>query len=129
VSEAPDLVLIDHGSREAAANAVVEEVAAALRARLPGRRVEVAHLELCPPDLAAAVERCVAAGARRIVVVPFFLAPGRHSARDIPELAAAAADRHPSVSIRVAAPLGAHPGLVEAVLERVSEGGDPPRRG
>lgn len=129
MSGAPALVLIDHGSREAAANAVVEEVAAALRARLPGRQVEVAHLDLAPPDLAAAVARCVAAGAREIVVQPFFLAPGRHSARDIPELAAAAAERHRGVSIRVAAPLGAHPALVDAVLDRVSEGGGPPRRG
>jgi sirohydrochlorin ferrochelatase len=123
------IVLIDHGSREAAANAVVEEVAAALRARLPGRAVEVAHLELAPPGLAEALERCAARGAREVVVVPFFLAPGRHSAHDIPRLAAEAAARHPEVSIRVAAPLGAHPALVEAVLDRLSGSGDPPRRG
>jgi sirohydrochlorin ferrochelatase len=123
------IVLIDHGSREPAANAVVEEVAAALRARLPGRPVEVAHLELAPPELAEAVARCVASGAREIVVQPFFLAPGRHSARDVPRLAAEAAARHPGVSIRVADPLGAHPALVDAVLERVSRSGDPRRSG
>jgi sirohydrochlorin ferrochelatase len=126
---APAIVLIDHGSREPAANAVVEEIAAALRARLPGRAVEVAHLELAPPDLAEAVARCAAAGAREIVVQPFFLAPGRHSARDIPSLAAQAAERHPGVSVRVAEPLGAHPALVEAVLDRLSGSGDRPRRG
>jgi sirohydrochlorin ferrochelatase len=118
------IVLIDHGSRETAANAVVEAVANALRARLPGRIVEIAHLELAPPDLATAVEGCVAKGAREIVVQPFFLAPGRHSARDIPELAQAAAARHPGVSIHVGVPLGSHPALVEAVLGRISEGED-----
>ena len=123
------IVLIDHGSREAAANAVVEQVAAALRERLPGRAVEVAHLELAPPDLGEAVARCAARGAREVVVLPFFLAPGRHSARDIPRLAAEAAARHAGVSVRVAPPLGAHPALVDAVLERLSESGDPPRRG
>jgi sirohydrochlorin ferrochelatase len=126
---AQGVVLIDHGSREPAANAVVEEIAAALRARLPGRAVEVAHLDLAPPDLAEAVARCVAAGAREVVVQPFFLAPGRHSARDIPRLAAEAAARHPSVSVRVAEPLGAHPALVEAVLDRLSGSGDRSRRG
>ena len=123
------IVLIDHGSRLPEANEVVEQVAAALRARAPGTAVEVAHLELAPPDLAEAVARCVAAGATEIVVQPFFLAPGRHSARDIPALAAAAAERHVGVSIRVGEPLGAHPALVDAVLDRVSAGGGPPRRG
>lgn len=123
------IVLIDHGSREPAANAVVEEVAAALRARLPDRAVEVAHLELAPPALGEAVARCVASGAREIVVQPFFLAPGRHSARDVPRLAAEAAERHPGVSIRVAEPLGAHPALVDAVLERVSRSAGPRRSG
>lgn len=125
----PAIVLVDHGSREATANAVVEDVAAALRARLGGRIVEVAHLELAAPGLAEAIARCARAGAREVVVQPFFLAPGRHSARDVPRLAAEAADRHPGVSIRVAEPLGAHPALVEAVLDRVSESAGPPRSG
>jgi sirohydrochlorin ferrochelatase len=124
----PAVVLIDHGSREPAANAVVEELAEALRRRLPGP-VEVAHLGLAPPDLAAAVARCVRRGARDVVVLPFFLAPGRHSAKDIPALAEAAAARHPGVSIRVAPPLGAHPALVDALLDRISEGGGPRRKG
>jgi sirohydrochlorin ferrochelatase len=128
VSTVRAVVLIDHGSRLPEANAVVEEVAAILRARLPGAAVEVAHLELAAPDLAQAVARCVASGATEVVVQPFFLAPGRHSARDIPALAAAAAERHPGVSIRVGEPLGAHPALVDAVLDRLSAGGGPPRR-
>jgi hypothetical protein len=33
------------------------------------------------------------------------------------------------VSIRVAEPLGTHPGLVEALLDRISGSGGPPRRG
>jgi sirohydrochlorin ferrochelatase len=123
------IVLVDHGSREAAANAVVEAIAAALRRRLPGRDVEVAHLELAAPDLGEAVARCAARGAREVVVLPFFLAPGRHSTGDIPRLAAAAAARHEGVSVRVAPPLGAHPALLDAVLDRLSESGDPLRTG
>ena len=123
------VVLIDHGSRAPDANAVVERVAELLRARLAGTHVEVAHLELAPPDFAEAVARCVARGASEVVVQPFFLAPGRHSARDLPALAAAAQARHAGVSIRVGAPLGAHPALVDALLDRLSEGGGPPRSG
>ena len=123
------IVLIDHGSRLPEANAVVEQVAALLRERLPGTPIEVAHLELAPPDLAEAVARCVARGATEVVVQPFFLAPGRHSTRDIPALAAAAAERHAGVSVRVSEPLGAQPALVDAVLERLSAGAGRPRSG
>jgi sirohydrochlorin ferrochelatase len=125
----PAIVLVDHGSREATANAVVEDVAAALRARLPGRIVEVAHLELAAPGIPEAIARCVARGAREIVVQPFFLAPGRHSGRDVPRLVDEAAVRHPGVSIALGEPLGAHPALVDALLDRISAGAGPPRSG
>lgn len=113
------IVLVDHGSRVAEANAALEEVAALVRRRVPERIVEIAHMELAPPTLAEAIERCVAAGATDIVVHPYFLAPGAHATRDVPAQAAAAARRHTGVRIRVSAPLGAHEGLVDAILARV----------
>ncbi len=113
------IVLIDHGSRRAEANAMLEEVAAALRRRVPERIIAVAHMELAPPSLADAVETCVAAGAHEIVVHPYFLAPGAHATRDIPAQAAQVAARHPDIPIRVSAPLGVHEGLIDAILTRV----------
>jgi sirohydrochlorin ferrochelatase len=113
------LVLVDHGSRRPEANAVLEQVAELVRARVPGFVVEVAHMTLAAPDLAGAIETCVAAGAGEIVVHPYFLAPGEHAMRDIPAIARDAAERHPNVSIRVSEPLGVHPALVDAILDRV----------
>jgi sirohydrochlorin ferrochelatase len=115
------IVLVDHGSRLAEANAVLDEIAERLRRRAPGRIVEVAHMELAPPTLAEAVGRCVAAGAREVVVHPYFLAPGAHATRDVPDQAAAAAERHPGVTVRVSQPLGAHDGIVDAILARLEE--------
>lgn len=115
------ILLVDHGSRAAEANALVEEVARLVRARLADRLVAVAHLGLASPGVAEGVDGLVAAGAREIVVMPYFLAPGLHGVRDIPALAQACAVRHPGVRVRVAAPLGLHPGLVDAVLDRVRE--------
>ena len=117
----PALILIDHGSRRAEANAVLDEVVALVRRDDPGRTVHSAHMELAPPSLAEAVAACVAEGAREIVVVPWFLAPGRHSTRDIPLLADEAAALHPDVRVRVAAPLGAHAKLAELALLRADE--------
>ena len=75
------------------------------------------------------IDTCAAKGASEIVLHPYFLAPGRHSRDDIPRLAAEAAARHPGVTVRVTPPLGLHPGLVDAVLDRVSEGAGPSRSG
>jgi sirohydrochlorin ferrochelatase len=121
VSAKRGILLVDHGSRAAEANALVEEVARRVRARLADRLVAVAHLDLAPPGVSEGVDALVAAGAREIVVMPYFLAPGLHGVRDIAALAQASAARHPGVRVRVAAPLGLHPGLVDAVLDRVRE--------
>ena len=121
MNRAPAILLVDHGSRSAEANALLDAVARCVRERLPGRRVAVAHLDLAAPSVAEAVDGLVAAGAREIVLMPYFLAPGQHGVRDIPALAERSAARHPGVRVRVAAPLGLHAGLVDAVLDRVRE--------
>ena len=113
------ILLVDHGSRRLEAGTVVEAVAAEVRARLPDYVVEVAHLEIEQPDIAAGIDRCVAAGAQEIHIHPYFLAPGMHSTRDIPEQAMAASARHPGVAIQVSEPLGFDPRIVDVVLDRV----------
>jgi len=114
------ILLVDHGSRRAEANAVLDAVADQLRARDPDCVVRASHMELAEPTLLQAFEACVAAGADEIVVQPYFLGPGRHSSDDIPRLVKQAAADHPGVRVAIAEPLGAHPGLVDAVLERVA---------
>ena len=115
------ILLVDHGSRRAEANAVLDQMAALVQQRRPDHLVRVAHLTQAQPSVADAIEACVAAGAREIVVHPYFLVPGRHGAGDVPALVAAAANRHPLVSIRVSPPLGAHAALVDAILARIEE--------
>jgi sirohydrochlorin ferrochelatase len=117
----PAILLVDHGSRQPEANAQLEEIAQRIRAREPGRIVVAAHMEIAEPSIEAGIDACVAAGAREIVVHPYLLAPGRHSTRDIPSLAADAARRHPGVDVRVSDPLGVHEKLVDVVLERVAD--------
>ena len=122
--EARAIVLIDHGSRRAEANQQLEELALKIRAREPQTIVQTAHLEIAEPDLDAAIDACVKAGARTIVIHPYFLGPGRHTSEDIPRLVAQAKVRHPEVLLRISAPLGIHDKLVDVVLERVRESGD-----
>lgn len=119
--EARAVVLLDHGSREPEANAQLDALAALLAQRLPGRRIATAHLGVAPPALADALAACVQAGALEVVVLPCFIAPGRHVREDLPRLVAELARAHTAVSIRLAAPLGAHPALADALAARVAE--------
>jgi len=108
---------VDHGSREPAANAQLERMARALRRRLPGIPVEIAHLSLARPGIEDAVEACAERGVREVVVVPYFLAPGRHATEDVPRIARVAARRF-GLRLRVAEPLGVHAGVVDALAAR-----------
>ena len=118
--EAPTgVILVDHGSSRAEANDMLLEAARqfATVSRYP--IVEPAHMELAEPSLATAFARCVVRGARRVVVMPYFLWPGKHWDRDIPRLTAAAAQGHPGVSFLVTAPLGLHPMLNQVIEARI----------
>jgi sirohydrochlorin ferrochelatase len=119
------VLLVDHGSRLAEANALVEALARRLAARLPDCRVEFAHMEMAQPDVAAGLAACAASGAEEVVVQPCFLAPGRHTTQTIPELVAHAARSHPRLRVRIAGPLGDHEKLVDVLLDRIEaeEGG------
>ena len=78
------LLLVDHGSREPEAAAQLERLAEELRTREPELAVYVAHLELALPSIADAIATCAADGVTDLVVHPYFLAPGRHAAKDVP---------------------------------------------
>jgi sirohydrochlorin ferrochelatase len=49
-------------------------------------------------------------------VHPFFLVPGRHAARDVPDQVQSAAAAHPALRVRVSAPLGDAAGIVDLIL-------------
>jgi sirohydrochlorin ferrochelatase len=117
------LLLVDHGSRRAEANALLAQIAALVAARRPTLIVEIAHMELAPPTVDEAFDACVSRGATEVVVMPYFLARGRHATEDIPALARAAAARHPHVALRMAEPLGVHALLAELVLARADDAG------
>jgi sirohydrochlorin ferrochelatase len=118
---ATGLVLVDHGSRRLASNELHEQTVRAWKEQAGYRIVEPAHMELAEPSIGTAFDACVAQGATTVVVQPYFLGPGRHWDRDIPELAAEAAARHPGVRFLVTAPLGPHPLLMAIVEDRVRQ--------
>lgn len=118
------ILLIAHGSRLSAANQDLVDLAAAVAARRPGNLVEIGYLELARPSVPEGLERCVARGATRIVMAPYFLSTGVHVTRDLETARADFAEQHPQIEVVLSRALELHPQIVEIVLERVSEAAD-----
>ena len=80
------LIVVDHGSRRAESNEMLERMVAQVTEVVPYAIVEPAHMELAEPSIGTAFDTCVTRGARTVVVSPYFLVPGRHWTQDIPSL-------------------------------------------
>ena len=104
------VVLASVGSTRAEANRVVADRVACWRARFGWAAASGAYVTAAEPTPAQAIDAVRAAGARRVAVVPWVLAPGRLPDR-IDEAAAGG-------GALVADPIGPHPHLAAAVLRR-----------
>lgn len=115
--DADALLLMAHGTPHEHANAAIEGVAEALKAKYT--QVQLGFMELNNPSISEGAEKLFAAGAKRVVAVPYFLQLGGHVAEDLPEAVAAAQTRHPSVYWTLANHLSYDPLLLEVVRERL----------
>lgn len=115
------ILLIAHGSRRAVANADLVQLAELVRARRPEEIVEIAYLELAEPTIPQGAARCVERGATQVRMSPFFLSAGTHIAEDLTGFQQQFTTHYPGVRFQLCPPLGLHPLLVEAMLERMGE--------
>jgi len=118
--EAPcHLLVAAHGSRRAASNEEVRAVVERLRAEQSDQfaSVETAFLELAEPTIQDGLARLARRGARRIVVLPYFLAAGSHVSQDIPEILDAFAAGHPEVQLARKTHLGSSEGMARLILD------------
>ncbi len=101
-SELPDaVVLLAHGSPDPDWLRPITGCAECLRSLAPGLPVYVATLEH-GQGLVGLVPEFVAAGHRRIAVIPLFLSPGgRHIKRDVPAAVAAVQAAYPELSLHL----------------------------
>ena len=113
------IIIVDHGSRRAASNEMLEVATKNFADRGDYQIVEPAHMELAQPDIATAFRRCVERGAKHVVVFPYFLSPGRHWSEDIPALVKQAAAPFTETTWLVTAPFGLHPGISDIIADRI----------
>ena len=111
------VVLFGHGARDPAWAQPMQRVRDRLVAAAPDVGVELAFLEFIEPALDVAIDALVARGARRVVVVPMFIAQGGHLKADLPKLVAAARARHPGCEIVQAPAVGEADPVITAMAE------------
>jgi sirohydrochlorin cobaltochelatase len=109
------LILFAHGARDPRWAEPLNRLCDRVVKAAPGTPVEVAFLELMAPDLATAADRLVASGCDGISIVPAFLGQGGHVRRDLVNLIASVADRHPRIDIRCAVAVGEDDSVLDAL--------------
>ncbi len=116
------ILLMAHGSRISEANDAAREIAHMVREMTGYDIVEVAFRELHLPDIQEGIDTCVAQGAQRILLIPYFLFIGAHVQHDLPEELEEGMRRHPGVKMVMGPHLGPHRKLAEVVVERIAQG-------
>lgn len=109
------VVVAAHGTRDPAGVVVAHQLVSALRARLPGRSVVLAFVDVLGPT----VRDVVASVPGPLTVVPAFLTSGYHVRTDIPREVAATGRR----DVTITAALGPHPLLVGAMEDQLRAAG------
>jgi sirohydrochlorin cobaltochelatase len=127
-SSSRGLLIVDHGTRSAAANAPLVELAKKVGIARPDWIVEHAHMELAEPDFDTAIDRLVSRGASEILVHLHFLGVGYHVRESIPRLVAIARERHTTISIETTEPLSDDDRLVQIILDRMDVQSNPDRQ-
>lgn len=116
------ILMMAHGSRIPEANDAAREVAAMVREMTGHEIVEVSFRELHEPNIQEGIDTCVAKGAERVLLIPYFLFMGAHVQHDLPEEILAAKSRYPGLLLEMGPHLGVHRKLAEIVVERIQQG-------
>jgi len=122
LAENTAVLLMAHGSRRAEANDDLRQLADELRRRGSISIIIASYLELAAPSIPEGARLCVAEGAQRVLMLPYFLSAGRHVTGDLERFRDELSREFPQVEFRLCPPLGLHPKIVEVVLDRLAEG-------
>ncbi len=116
------IILFAHGARDPEWAAPFGIIQRQLQAARPDVQVELAYQDFMTPSLEEAVARSAARGARRIVLVPLFMAQGGHLKQALPLLAGKIRERHPQLELRIMPAIGDAPEILQAITDWVLRG-------
>jgi len=116
------IIVIAHGSRGDGADVEItlEEIINGIRPSLaPEAEIISATLQFNRPTLHQAVDSLADKGAKKIIIAPYFLFPGRHITEDIPEILEELKKQYPAVNFSVTDNLGLDDSLIELMTRRI----------
>lgn len=112
------VLLLAHGSSDPRWCETFEKLASPSLAAI--QDAAIAYMELSEPSLDAEVARAAHEGVDKVTVLPLFLAAGRHLRHDVPAMLDKLSKEH-GLDIELAAPIGEHPLLGDAIRHIVEE--------
>lgn len=119
------IILFSHGSLLCGSGEALKGHARRLQAQGLAPIVEVGYLNYSEPPFAEAVEKCVAAGATRLLITPYFLIPGKFVKVDLPQAVAQEQAAHPNIEFVVAQAIGYDDALADALIESAKTAAPP----
>ena len=111
------LILFSHGSVLCGAGEALEAHASRLREREEWAAVGIGYLNYNRPTFQEAVQRLASSGIHRIVIVPYFLVPGKFVTHDLQRVIGQAKSDFPDLDFSIAEPIGFDAALADVILE------------
>jgi sirohydrochlorin cobaltochelatase len=113
------IILFAHGARDPEWAEPFRIMQRQLQAARPDTQVELAFQDFMTPTLEQAAAQAAARGARRIALVPLFMARGGHLKQDLPLLVGKIRGQHPQIDVQVTPAIGDAPEILQAIAQWV----------
>lgn len=120
------LIIVAHGSRVQESNDEVRALAEAVALDLKDQfqLVTYAFLEITLPLFGEVIEQCVMQGAQQLVVLPYFLAPGKHIQSDIPNIIDEKCKKYPELNIQILPYIGKAQTMTNLIYNMILDAAD-----
>ncbi|MBI2908459.1 MAG: cobalt-precorrin-5B (C(1))-methyltransferase [Chloroflexi bacterium] len=115
------VILLGHGSRGEGANDGIYEVLEDVRSFGKYPIVEVSFMQRNFPTVEEAARICVAQGAKKVYVLPYFLHFGLHIQKDLPAKLGLLRAMYPGTPFVLGKPFAHHARLTDIVLDRIAD--------
>jgi sirohydrochlorin cobaltochelatase len=116
------IILFAHGARDPDWAAPFNIIKQQLQAVRPQLQVELAFQDFMSPTLAEAAAQLAARGAKRVVLVPLFMAQGGHLKQDLPRMVGKIREQQPQLELQVMPAIGDSPEILQAITDWVLRG-------
>lgn len=114
------VLMMGRGGSDPDANSDFYKLSRLLWERTAYKSVESCFIAIAGPSLDEGLERCLALGARKIIVLPYLLFTGVLM-QQFTERVTAFAAAHPEIRVELGSSIGSHPLLAEMLKERIEE--------